>query len=92
MTKLSYPVQSSSGVRTPRIPVVDDDPMNLKLLVNMLQPRGYEADEVTNSDGPDPLTATGIVADLLRLVTSTAPQSPPSERTQSAPGKTSRAG
>ena len=57
-----------------------------------VQPRGYEADEVTNSDGPDPVTATGIVAELLRLVTSTAPGSPPSRRTQSAPGTTSRAG
>lgn len=41
-----------------------------------VQPRGYEADEVTNSDGPDPITATGIVADLLQLLTSTAPGSP----------------
>ena len=41
-----------------------------------VQPRGYEADEVTNSDGPDPITAIGIVADLLQLLTSTAPGSP----------------
>ncbi|HKA82348.1 MAG TPA: gluconate 2-dehydrogenase subunit 3 family protein, partial [Acidimicrobiales bacterium] len=55
-----------------------------------VQPRGYEAGEVTDSDGPDPVTATGIVADLLRLVTSTAPESPP--RPPPAPGPTSRAG
>jgi gluconate 2-dehydrogenase gamma chain len=42
-----------------------------------VQPRGYEADQVTNADGPDPVAATGIVADLLRLLTSTAPGSPP---------------
>ena len=54
-----------------------------------VQPRGYKADEVTDSDGPDPVTATGIVADLLRLVASTAPESP---LPPSAPGPTPRAG
>jgi hypothetical protein len=57
-----------------------------------VQPRGYEADEVTESDGPDPITATGIVADLLRLVTSTAPGSPPLPPLPPPPGPTSRAG
>jgi hypothetical protein len=57
-----------------------------------VQPRGYEADEVTESDGPDPITETGIVADLLRLVTSTAPGSPPLPPLPPPPGPTSRAG
>lgn len=56
-----------------------------------VQPRGYGAEEVTDSDGPDPVAATGIVADLLRLVTSTAPESP-SPRTAWAPDPASRAG
>ncbi len=55
-----------------------------------VQPRGYGAEEVTSSDGPDPVPATGIVADLLRLITSTAPEPPP--QTPSGPGPTSRAG
>jgi Gluconate 2-dehydrogenase subunit 3 len=40
------------------------------------QPRGYDDDQVTDSDGPDPIEAEGIVADLLELLTSTAPGSP----------------
>jgi gluconate 2-dehydrogenase gamma chain len=32
------------------------------------QPRGYTADEVARSDGHDPLTSTGIVADVLKLL------------------------
>jgi len=43
-----------------------------------VQPHGHPADRVTASDGPDPCTPTptGIVADLLRLLTATAPGSP----------------
>jgi hypothetical protein len=41
-----------------------------------VQPRGYRADQVTDSDGPDPSTSTAVVADLLALLTSTAPASP----------------
>ena len=41
-----------------------------------VQPRGHPDDQVTDSDGPDPYTSTGIVADLLTLLTSTAPGSP----------------
>ncbi len=41
-----------------------------------VQPRGYDDDQVTESDGPDPYRATGIVADLLGLLTSTAPAPP----------------
>jgi hypothetical protein len=41
-----------------------------------VQPRGYAAEQVTKSDGPDPIEATGIVADALALLTSTAPGSP----------------
>ncbi len=33
-----------------------------------IQPRGYTADEVERSDGPDPVDNTGIVADVLRLL------------------------
>ncbi len=33
-----------------------------------VQPRGYTAGEVEGSDGHDPLTSTGIVADVLRLL------------------------
>jgi hypothetical protein len=54
-----------------------------------VQPRGYDADQVTKSDGPDPVTATGIVADLLQLVTATAP-GPPPPLTPPTPGPTSR--
>jgi gluconate 2-dehydrogenase gamma chain len=43
-----------------------------------VQPRGYDDDQVTESDGPDEYRATGIVADLLGLLTSTAPAAPPS--------------
>ena len=53
-----------------------------------VQPRGYEADQVANPDGPDLITATGIVADLLQLLTSTAPGSP-SPPTPPAPRRTS---
>ncbi len=53
-----------------------------------VQPRGYEADQVTSSDGPDPIIATGIVADLLELVASTAP-GPPTPSTPPLPGPTS---
>jgi gluconate 2-dehydrogenase gamma chain len=49
-----------------------------------VQPRGYHADQVTNSDGPDPYTPTGIVADVLGLITSTAP-APPAPATSPAP-------
>jgi hypothetical protein len=42
-----------------------------------VQPRGYDDHEVTDADGPDVIEAEGIVADLLRLITSTAPGSPP---------------
>jgi hypothetical protein len=33
-----------------------------------IQPRGYTADEVSRSDGPDPVDNTGIVADVLKLL------------------------
>src|SRR5579859_4849363 len=33
-----------------------------------IQPRGYTADEVSRSDGHDPVDATGIVADVLKLL------------------------
>jgi gluconate 2-dehydrogenase gamma chain len=33
-----------------------------------IQPRGYTADEVERSDGPDPVDNAGIVADVLRLL------------------------
>jgi hypothetical protein len=33
-----------------------------------IQPRGYTADEVTRSDGHDPVDNTGIVADVLKLL------------------------
>ena len=42
-----------------------------------VQPRGYDDDQVSESDGPDPYRATGIVADLVDLLTSTAPAAPP---------------
>jgi gluconate 2-dehydrogenase gamma chain len=52
-----------------------------------VQPRGYEADQVTNSDGPDPVAGTGIVADLLQLITATAP-GPPTPSTSRVPRST----
>jgi Gluconate 2-dehydrogenase subunit 3 len=33
-----------------------------------IQPRGYTADEVSRSDGHDPVEATGIVAEVLKLL------------------------
>jgi hypothetical protein len=33
-----------------------------------IQPRGYTADEVSRSDGPDPVDNTGIVAEVLKLL------------------------
>jgi gluconate 2-dehydrogenase gamma chain len=33
-----------------------------------IQPRGYTPDEVSRSDGPDPVATTGIVADVLKLL------------------------
>ena len=33
-----------------------------------IQPRGYTPDEVTRSDGPDPVDNTGIVADVIKLL------------------------
>jgi Gluconate 2-dehydrogenase subunit 3 len=33
-----------------------------------IQPRGYTPDEVSRSDGPDPLDNAGIVADVLKLL------------------------
>jgi hypothetical protein len=33
-----------------------------------IQPRGYTPEEVSRSDGPDPVEATGIVADVLKLL------------------------
>jgi hypothetical protein len=33
-----------------------------------IQPRGYTADEVSRSDGHDPVDKTGIVADVLKLL------------------------
>jgi hypothetical protein len=33
-----------------------------------IQPRGYTPDEVSRSDGPDPVDASGIVADVLKLL------------------------
>ena len=33
-----------------------------------IQPRGYTADEVSRSDGPDPVNNTGIVADVLKIL------------------------
>lgn len=33
-----------------------------------VQPRGYTADEVERSDGPDPLVPAGIVAEVLKLL------------------------
>ena len=41
-----------------------------------VQPRGYHDDEVTESDGPDVYEPAPIVADLLALLTSTAPPPP----------------
>ena len=42
------------------------------------QPKGFTADEVSRSDGRDPLEPTGIVADVLDLITATAPGAPSS--------------
>ena len=33
-----------------------------------IQPRGYTAEEVSRSDGPDPVGNTGVVADVLKLL------------------------
>jgi hypothetical protein len=33
-----------------------------------IQPRGYTPDEVSRSDGPDPVDRTGIVAEVLKLL------------------------
>jgi hypothetical protein len=33
-----------------------------------IQPRGYTPDEVSRSDGPDPVQASGVVADVLKLL------------------------
>ena len=33
-----------------------------------IQPRGYTSDEVERSDGHDPVTNTGIVADVLKFL------------------------
>jgi hypothetical protein len=33
-----------------------------------IQPRGYTPDEVTRSDGHDPVDSTGVVADVLKLL------------------------
>ena len=33
-----------------------------------IQPRGYTADEVSRSDGPDPVEVTGIVAEVLKIL------------------------
>ena len=33
-----------------------------------IQPRGYTADEVSRSDGPDPVDNTGVVAEVLKLL------------------------
>jgi hypothetical protein len=33
-----------------------------------IQPRGYTADEVSRSDGHDPVERTGIVADVIKLL------------------------
>ena len=33
-----------------------------------IQPRGYTADEVERSDGPDPVENTGIIADVIKLL------------------------
>jgi hypothetical protein len=33
-----------------------------------IQPRGYTADEVERSDGPDPVAKTGVVTDVLNLL------------------------
>jgi hypothetical protein len=33
-----------------------------------IQPRGYTPDEVSRSDGPDPVRATGVVADVIKLL------------------------
>ena len=33
-----------------------------------IQPRGYTAEEVSRSDGPDPVDKTGVVADVLKLL------------------------
>jgi hypothetical protein len=33
-----------------------------------IQPRGYTPDEVSRSDGPDPVEATGVVASVLKLL------------------------
>jgi Gluconate 2-dehydrogenase subunit 3 len=33
-----------------------------------IQPRGYTADEVERSDGPDPVDNTGVVADVLKFL------------------------
>jgi gluconate 2-dehydrogenase gamma chain len=33
-----------------------------------IQPRGYSAQEVERSDGPDPVPGTPIVADVLKLL------------------------
>jgi hypothetical protein len=33
-----------------------------------IQPRGYTPDEVSRSDGPDPVDNTGVVAEVLKLL------------------------
>jgi Gluconate 2-dehydrogenase subunit 3 len=33
-----------------------------------IQPRGYTADEVSRSDGPDPVDNTGVVAEVLKFL------------------------
>lgn len=38
------------------------------------QPRGYSADEVEQSDGPDVVLVTGVVSDFLHLLSLAAPQ------------------
>ena len=41
-----------------------------------VQPRGYDDDQVTLPDAPDPYEPAPIVAELLELITSTAPAPP----------------
>jgi hypothetical protein len=43
-----------------------------------VQPRGYDDDQVTESDGPDVYEPAPVVTDLLALITSTAPPPPES--------------
>jgi hypothetical protein len=48
-----------------------------------VQPQGYDDRQVSDSDGPDPYEPAPIVAELLALITSSAPDPPPAPPTES---------